>query len=164
LKELRKAVPRMPPPALWGTRQALERYVSIEEFFRVLRIIHMQQEKYTPFPESRYFLGSLKERGFYVVIASHRSPDTYHPTVKWMKKFGLLFDEVHLSYDKSVLFAGALALVDDSPMNLDKAVRAGILGTGLLYPWNEKSVHPLFGNLIEVLEYLDSKLNGKIKA
>ena len=160
-KELKKAIPGMPPPAVWGTRQSLERYMSLGEFFRVLKVIHMQQEKYTPFPESRYFLSSLKERGFYIVIASHRSPDTYQPTVNWLKKFGLLFDEVHLSYDKSVLFAGTLALVDDSPMNLDKAVRAGILGTGLRYPWNEKSGHPLFGNLIEVLEYLDSELNKR---
>jgi hypothetical protein len=162
-KELKKVIPRMPPPAAWGARQSLERYISLQEFFQVLRIIHMQQEKYTPFPESRYFLSSLKERGFYIVIASHRSPDTYHPTVNWMKKFGLLFDEVHLSYDKSVLFAGTLALVDDSPINLDKALQAGILGTGLLYPWNEKSVYPLFQNLVEVLEYLDSELKENKK-
>jgi hypothetical protein len=157
-EELKKVNPQMPPPDQWGTRASLEKYMPLKEFFRVLKIIHMRQETYPPFPESQYFLNALKERGFYIVIASHRSQDSYGPTVNWLKKHQLLFDEVHLSYDKSVLFSGSLVLVDDSPINLDKAVEAGLLGTGLIYPWNEKSGHPLFKNLIKVLGYLDSKL------
>ena len=31
----------------------------------------------------------------------------------------------------------------DSPINLDKAVEAGLLGAGLIYPWNEKVPAPL---------------------
>ncbi len=158
-EQLKKVNPQMPPPDQWGTRASLERYMSLKEFFRVLKSIHMQQETYPPFPESQYFLGALKQKGFYIVIASHRSQDTYGPTVNWLNKYRLLFDEVHLSYDKSVLFAGSLALVDDSPINLDKALQTGLLGTGLIYPWNEKSGHPLFRNLIEVLRYLDSRLS-----
>lgn len=157
-EQLKKVNPQMPPPGQWGTRESLERYMPLQEFFRVLKKIHMDQEKYAPFPESRHFLGALKQRGFYLVIASHRSKDTFGPTVHWLKKYHLSFDEIHLSYDKSSLFAGSLALVDDSPVNLDRAVEAGILGTGLRYPWNERSGHPLFGNLMEVLGYLDSKL------
>jgi len=157
--QLKKVNPRMPSPDHWATRESLEKYMSLKEFFRVLKSVHMQQEVYPPFPESRYFLRTLKERGFHIVIASHRSQDTYAPTVNWLNKYQLSFDEVHLSYDKSVLFSGSLALVDDSPMNLDKAVRAGLLGTGLIYSWNENSGHPLFKNLIEVLGYLDSKLS-----
>jgi hypothetical protein len=75
-----------------------------------------------------------------------------------MQKNRLAHDEIHLSYDKSVLFPDSIALVDDSPLNLGKAVEAGILGTGLLFPWNENSGFPLFKTLSEVLEYLDSKL------
>ena len=159
-KQLKKVNPRMPPPEQWGTRESLEKFMSLKDFFLVLKIIHLQQEKYAPFPDSHFFLSALKERGFYLVIASHRSRETYGPTVNWLKKNRLCFDEVHLSYDKSVLFAGSLALVDDSPMNLDKAVEAGILGTGLVFPWNEKSGHRLFKSLAEVLAYLDSKLPG----
>ena len=157
-EELKKVNPRMGPPDQWGSRESLERYLPLEEFFRVLKIIHMRQEAYPPFPESQDFLSGLKERGFYVVIASHRSKESYGPTVNWLRKHHLSFDEVHLSFDKSVLFAGSVALVDDSPNNLDKAVEAGLLGTGLIYPWNARSGHPLFRNLIEVLGYLDSKL------
>ena len=155
---LMKVNPQMPPPALWGGRKAIEQYLPIKEFFRVLKEIHMRQETYSPFPESEFFLHSLRKRGFHITIASHRHQDTYGPTVNWLEKNRLLFDEIHLSYDKSVLFPDSIALVDDSPMNLHKAAEAGILGTGLLFPWNENSGFPLFKTLTGVLEYLDSRL------
>ncbi len=155
---LKKVNPEMPPPAEWDSRWSIERFMPIKEFFRVLKGIHMRQESYPPFPDAEHFLRGLKERGFYIVIASHRAPDTYKPTVSWMQKNRLAHDEIHLSYDKSVLFPDSIALVDDSPLNLGKAVEAGILGTGLLFPWNENSGFPLFKTLSEVLEYLDSKL------
>jgi FMN phosphatase YigB (HAD superfamily) len=155
---LKKVNPEMPPPAEWDSRRSIERFMPIKEFFRALKGIHMQQEIYPPFPDAEYFLAQLKERGFHIIIASHRSPDTYEPTVNWMKKNRLAHDEIHLSYDKSVLFPDSIALVDDSPINLSKAAEAGILGTGLLFPWNENSGFPLFKTLFEVLEYLESKL------
>ena len=158
--KLKLVNPAMPSPAGWDSRQSIERFLPIKEFFRVLKEIHMRQESYPPFPESECFLRALKERGFYLIIASHRSPDTYEPTVNWMKEQRLAYDEIHLSYDKSVLFPDSIALVDDSPVNLHKAVEAGIVGTGLLCPWNENSGYPLFKTLIEVLGYLDSKLNS----
>ncbi len=46
--------------------------------------------------------------------------------------------------------------MDDSPETLDKAVRAGIIRVGLSNPWNMNTAHPLFDNLIEVLDYIDS--------
>jgi len=155
---LKKVNPEMPPPAEWDSRKSIERFMPIKEFFRVLKDIHMRQESYLPFPDAEYFLQGLKERGFHIIIASHRSPDTYEPTVCWMKKNRLAHDEIHLSYDKSVLFPDSIALVDDSPINLSKAFEKGILGTGLLFSWNEKSGFPLFETLSEVLGYLDLKL------
>ena len=157
--KLKQVNPAMPSPAEWGSRQSIERFLPIKEFFRVLKEIHMRQESYPPFPESESFLRGLRERGFYLVIASHRSSDTYESTVRWMKKYRLGYDEIHLSYDKSVLFPDSIALVDDSPVNLHKAVEAGIVGTGLLCPWNENSGFPLFKTLSEVLGYLDSELS-----
>jgi hypothetical protein len=155
---LKKVNPEMPPPAEWDSRKSIERFMPIKEFFRVLKDIHMRQESYLPFPDAEYFLQGLKERGFHIIIASHRSPDTYEPTVNWMKKYRLAHDEIHLSYDKSVLFPDSIALVDDSPINLSKAFEKGILGTGLLFSWNENSGFPLFKTLSEVLGYLDLKL------
>ena len=70
----------------------------------------------------------------------------------------LPFDEVHLSNDKSVLFDGSWAIVDDSPVTLGKAARAGIIRVGLRNPWNEGTDHPLFNNLPEILNFIDEKL------
>jgi len=156
---LKKVNPQMPPPAEWDSRRSIERFMPIKEFFRVLKDIHLRQENSPPFPEAESFLSSLKKRGFHIVIASHRSPDTYEPTVNWMRKYRLAHDEIHLSYDKSVLFPDSIALVDDSPVNLSKALEAGILGTGLLFPWNENSGFPLFKTLTEVLGFLDLELS-----
>jgi FMN phosphatase YigB (HAD superfamily) len=158
---LKQVNPEMPSPAEWNSRKSIERFMPIQEFFRVLKEIHLRQESYPPFPESESFLRALREREFHLVIASHRSPDTYESTVNWMRKYRLAYDEIHLSYDKSVLFPDSIALVDDSPVNLHKAVEAGIVGTGLLCPWNENSGYPLFQSLIGVLEYLDSRLDSK---
>jgi hypothetical protein len=151
--------PKMPPPPEWNYWDFLEEYVTIEELLQVLKHIHMQQDKYPPYPDSKQFLEALKKRGFYIVIASHRGRNTLAPTVKWLEENGLLFDEVHLSRDKSVLFEKSWAIIDDSPHTLDKAARAGIIRAGLLNPWNANSAHPLFDNLLEVLRYIESLAN-----
>jgi len=55
-----------------------------------------------------------------------------------------------------VLLPESWGIVDDSPVTLDKAASAGIVRTGLSNPWNINSAHPLFRNLFEVLNYIDS--------
>jgi hypothetical protein len=55
-----------------------------------------------------------------------------------------------------VLFSDSWGIVDESPETLDKAANARIMMTGLLNPWNTNSAHPLFSNLTEVLNYIDS--------
>lgn len=154
--------PKMPPPPEWNYWDFWESYVKIKDLYQVLKNIHMQQDKYPPYSDSRPFLEALKDRGFKIVIASHREEKTFAPTVKWLNRNGLLFDEVHLSHDKSVLFAESWAIIDDSPITLDKAARAGIIRAGLLNPWNANSAHPLFDNLLEVLGYIDS-FDGRTK-
>jgi hypothetical protein len=159
-EHLKQVNPQMPSPDEWGNRESIERYLPLKEFFRVLKIVHMQQETYAPFPESESFLGGLKERGLHIIIASHRSQDALRPTANWLVKNRLVYDELHLSYDKSVLFTESWALVDDSPLNLDKAWKAGMVRAGLLFSWNAHSGHPLFLTLTEVLGYLDSELSA----
>jgi len=148
--------PKMPGPSEWNYWDFWERYVTMKDLYQVLRNIHMQQDEYLPYSESKQFLESLKERNFYTIIASHREKKTYGATLKWLKQNGLLFDEIHLSHDKSVLFAESWAIIDDSPITLDKAARAGIIRAGLSNPWNIGCAHPLFDNLLEILNYIDS--------
>lgn len=155
-EHLKAINPKMPEPSEWDCWDFWEGYVTMKELYQVLKNIHMQQDEYHPYPESKAFLKALKEKDFYIVIASHRERKTYAVTAKWLKQNELLFDEVHLSQDKSVLFADSWGIVDDSPITLDKAASAGIIRAGLSNPWNANSAHPLFGNLYEVLNYIES--------
>ncbi len=155
-ESLKVYAPKIPAPSKWNYWDFWGEYVTIQELLRVLKNIHMQQDKYPPYPDSRPFLEGLRDRGFKIIIASHREKETFAPTVKWLEQNGLLYDEVHLSDDKSVLFRESWAVIDDNPITLDKAARAGIIRAGLLNPWNANSGHPLFDNLLEVLRYIDS--------
>ena len=155
-EHLKALNPKMPEPSEWNDWDFWENYVNIKDLYQVLEDIHMQQDQHLPYPESKHFLQALKERGFHIVIASHRRKRTYAATLKWLKQNDLSFDEIHLSHDKSVLLPESWGIVDDSPVTLDKAASAGIVRTGLSNPWNRNSAHPLFGNLFEVLNYIDS--------
>jgi hypothetical protein len=164
LWEYLKAInPKMPEPSEWDYWDFWERYVTEKDLYQVLTTIHLKQDEYTPYEESKHFLEALKERNFYVIIASHRDKKTYAVTERWLKQNELPFDEIHLSRDKSVLFSDSWGLVDDSPETLDKAARAGIIRAGLSNPWNIKSAHPLFDNLLMVLNYIDSIDGQKAK-
>ena len=147
----------MPPPSQWTYWDICEDYVPPRELFRALRDIHSQQDIYVPYPEAKPFLLALKEKGFQITIASHREEGTLDPTARWLHKHDLVFDEIHLSRDKSVLFDHHFAIIDDSPVTLEKAARAGIVRAGLIEPWNKGTDHPLFHNLNEILMYIDSQ-------
>ena len=153
--QLKAYNPKMPPPSQWHHWDFWEEHVTLRDLFRALSKVHNQQDMYLPYPDSKAFLASLKERGFYILIASHREKGAMDPTVRWLKKHGLVFDEVHLMDDKSVLFDSSWAIIDDSPVTLEKAAEAGILHAGLLAPWNVNTGHPLFKTLPEILEYID---------
>jgi uncharacterized protein len=51
---------------------------------------------------------------------------------------GIPFDDLHCSYDKVTrcVALGIDVLVDDSPVNLERARDEGILGATILHPWN----------------------------
>ncbi len=152
---LKEVNPHIPPMEEWGAWKFWERDMDTKTFYKMLRKIHMSQEQFAPYPEAQWFLNCLKERGFTVLIASHREKDAYGPTERWLRKWGLHFDELHVMNDKSRLFQGAFGVVDDSPITLAKASEAGMVTTGLRFPWNQGFDYALFDNLSEVLGYID---------
>jgi hypothetical protein len=152
---LSEVSPGIPPVEEWGAWKFWERDMDTKTFYRVLRKVHMSQEQFTPYEEAPWFLASLRDRGFTVLIASHREKDSYGPTERWLRKWGLYFDELHVLNDKSKLFDGAFGVVDDSPITLAKASAMGMVATGLRFPWNEGLGYRLFDNLTQVLDYID---------
>lgn len=154
---LKKYNPEIPVEDLKRGETRLKGYIPREDLFGVLKEIHMRQDEFEPYPEAREFLASLKENGFYIIIASIRDEEARESTERWLRKYDLPYDELHLSNDKTVLFNDAWAIVDDSTWTLDKAAQAGIVRTGLVNVWNANRGHPLFPTLKEVLEYLKSQ-------
>jgi len=157
--EMKKINKNFPAPDLWSSSNFWEEYCSESEFMASINLIHHNQdsEQYRPYPEARNFLSALKEHGFYTILASHRLDNTRNPTENWLKRHRLPYDELHLSFDKSILFNRADVVVDDIPVTLKKAVECGALGTGLLFPWNQAYAgdgFSLFQNLDEVLNYI----------
>ena len=156
-ERLRRINPDVPPPSGWTEWDFWEPYVNARVLYDAIHEIHLHQLTYAPYAEARSFLTALKERGCRVIIASHRRKDTAGATMEWLGENLLPYDELHLSYDKSAIFDRCWAVVDDSPVALDKANKAGLVRAGLLNPWNALTDHPLFPTLGEVLAYLETK-------
>ena len=162
-EELRKINSTFPTPDEWTAFDIWEGYCSEADFFSAIHRIHLQQDStaYQPYPEARDFLSTLKGKGYYLIIASHRSPDTRNQTERWLARHGLVYDELHLSFLKTSLFDETTnVVVDDAPVVLEKAVEKGVLATGLLFPWNKAFADNgfrLFDNLNEILDCILKK-------
>ena len=138
-KELRNINPNFPPPENWTDWDIWEGHCTEQDFYNAVNAIHQNQDspKFQPYPEARGFLAELKQNNYHITIASHRSAEYMGQTVRWLKRHGLVYDEIHLSHHKTDLFNNSTdVVVDDAPKVLEKAVESGALATGLLFPWN----------------------------
>jgi hypothetical protein len=162
-EKLRKVNRDFPVPSRWTHWDLWEGYCTKEDFFGAVNAIHSDQDNagYLPYPEAEGFLSALRENGYHITIASHRMPDWRRQTEKWLKKHGLIYDELHLSFQKTKLFNMYTdVVVDDAPQVLEKALENGAMGTGLLFPWNEAYSNnglKLFRNLKDVLNHILSR-------
>lgn len=159
-EELRKINRNFPAPDSWTHWDLWEGYCSEADFYGAVNAVHLKQhsENYLPYPEAKDFLLTLKENDYHITIASHRSPDYRKQTIEWLKTHGLVYDELHLSFQKTQLFTEFTdVVVDDSPEVLKRAVEKGVMATGLLFPWNSEYADDgfeLFKNLNEILRYV----------
>lgn len=157
-EELRKINPDFPTPENWTTWEIWEGHCSKQDFYNAVNAVHLNQDsqRFQPYPEARGFLSALKQNGYAITIASHRSPEYMGQTERWLNKHGLVYDDIHLSYQKTDLInSKTTVVVDDSPGVLENAVEKGVFATGLLFPWNRAyrdNGFSLCSNLDEILE------------
>jgi 5'(3')-deoxyribonucleotidase len=159
-ERLQRINPDIVPPSIWNRWDFWQNYVTKKQLYGVIKGIHLDQEQFAPFADAKCFLTSLREKGFHIVIASHREPETREMTVRWLDSNQLPYDEIHLSNDKSAIFQDVCAIVDDSPSVLDKARDAGIIRVGLRRPWNMQTDHPLFDTLKGIFAYIESQCDS----
>lgn len=139
-EELRTMNKDFPTPENWTHWWSIwQGYCTEQDFYGAINAIHLKQDSdnYRPYPEAKGFLSGLKQSGYHITIASHRCPEFMPQTERWLKKHGLLYDDIHLSHHKTELFTTETnVVVDDAPEVLEKAAEHGALATGLLFPWN----------------------------
>lgn len=153
-ERMKKLNPCIIEPSQWYDINFWKPYLNPNEFYKIINSIHMDQEIFAPYPDAHIFLSALKEMGFYITIASHREKDTLIPTINWLKKYNLIYDEIHLSFDKTILFKDSISVIDDSPIILEKAIKSGIKAYGLKMPWNEHGNYQVFNTLSDIIYFL----------
>ena len=155
-ERLQRIDPGIMPPTDWTRWDFWENHVTKKQVYRAVKEIHLEQERFQPFDDAQPFLETLKKRGFYIIIASHREAETHDATMRLPRANGLMYDEIHLSNDKSIMFRDLCADVDGSALVLDKAKEGCIVGVGIRRPWDAQGRQQLFETLPEVLAYLES--------
>ena len=92
----------------------------------------------TPYPHAVETIAGWRAAGHYIHITSHRDPQTYDATARWLQRIGLPYDDLHTSHDKvgRCVELGIGLLVDDSPENLARAIEHGMLVATISHPWN----------------------------
>jgi len=159
-EELRKVNKAFPTPDQWARWDLWEGHCSKQDFFAAIDTIHTNQDNdtYLPYPEAKGFLMTLKEHGYHITIASHRSSDYRKATERWLQQNGLIYDVLHLSHNKTTLFNKFTdVVVDDHPAVLEKAIESGAKAMGLLFPWNRAcsdNGFRLFDNLNSILDHI----------
>jgi hypothetical protein len=167
--QLKAISPAVPAPDHWVNWDFWMHYCSEDEFWAAINRIHLNQDDdaYMPYDEAGEFLGTLKDHDFHIVIASHRTSESFIQTKRWLRKHDLIFDELHCSPDKTLLFDEFCHIVvDDSPFVLERAVEKGVMASGLMFPWNRNKSnngYKLFNTLNEVLGHiLDTVKHSKL--
>ena len=159
-EHLQRINPSFPQIDEWIDWDFWKQFCSEEDFYDAIDKIHVNQDnaKHLPYPEAQHFLTTLKEYGFHIVIASHRSETSRISTYNWLAHHKLPFDELHLSFDKTVLFqSNSRIVIDDSPKVLQKAKEKGIRSAGLIFPWNRQFCDNgfiLLESLNAILDYI----------
>ena len=95
-----------------------------------------------PYPGAVETVTDWVEQGHWVHITSHRSNDARESTIEWLTEIGLPFDDLHCSYDKvpRCVELDVELLIDDSPVNIVRALEHGIKVATLVHPWNRDVV------------------------
>lgn len=91
-----------------------------------------------PYPGAVDALAAWRRAGHYLHITSHRSADAHAATERWLEQNGVACDDLHCSSDKIARCVELEIdlLIDDSPVNLERALDAGMRAATILHPWN----------------------------
>jgi hypothetical protein len=101
-----------------------------------------------PYPGAVEAVNAWHAAGHFIHVTSHRSTDAHAATTEWLDAAGFRYDELYCSYDKIArcVEIGIDVLIDDSPVNLDRAGVAGITAATIRHPWNAGRDDVVYGD------------------
>jgi hypothetical protein len=91
-----------------------------------------------PYPGAVEAVQRWHRLGHQIHVLSHRDENAAPATARWLTQVGLPFDVLSCCEDKIVRCVDTRVelLIDDSPVNLQRAIDAGIRVATLVHPWN----------------------------
>ncbi|HVL31714.1 MAG TPA: hypothetical protein VM299_05720 [Solirubrobacteraceae bacterium] len=91
-----------------------------------------------PYPHAVETVRRWHESGHFIHVTSHRDDAARDATARWLERIGLPFDDLHCSTDKvgRCVELGIELLIDDSPINIARAIEHGIIVATIAHPWN----------------------------
>jgi uncharacterized HAD superfamily protein len=93
-----------------------------------------------PYPGAVATVRAWRADGHEIHVMSHRDAACQGPTERWLDEIGLPYDALECVEDKiaGCVALGVELLIDDSPVNLGRALDAGIAVATLTHPWNRE--------------------------
>ena len=78
--------------------------------------------------------------GHWIHVTSHRREVCAPATKRWLEATGIPYHDLHCSFDKisRCVELEIDLLVDDSPVNIERAREHGMLAATISHPWNER--------------------------
>jgi uncharacterized protein len=137
-------------------------------------VVHCVEESHSdeniaagvPYPDAVETVREWHHAGHWIHVTSHRRTSTYESTAAWLDRIGMPYDDLHCSFDKVTrcVELGIDVLVDDSPVNLERALAEGIRAATIVHPWNRELVESGraigAGDWFELRERLARLLDG----
>jgi uncharacterized protein len=95
-----------------------------------------------PYPGAVETVRAWHEAGHWIHVTSHRRTSARDATARWLEAIGMPFDDLHCSFDKLTrcVELNIDLLIDDSPVNIERAREQGILAATIIHPWNEELI------------------------
>ena len=124
---------------LWGITQ-----LEHDQLVAAVKESHTDEniEAAEPYPGAVETVRDWHGRGHWIHVTSHRAGPTHKATARWLDRVGMPYDDLHCSSDKVArcVELGIDVLIDDSPVNLERALEAGIVAATIVHPWNAELV------------------------
>jgi hypothetical protein len=93
-----------------------------------------------PYPGAVETISRWRAEGHFIHITSHRDTTAHDATARWLAEIGLPYDDLYCSWDKISRCGeiGIELLIDDSPVNITRALDRGMHAATLAHPWNRE--------------------------